>query len=295
MIKSMTAYGRITRPSSIGRWLVEIHSVNRKTLDFTVHLPKDFLQFDIEIRKWLSQAIKRGQVTVKINLCCEGMSTEFLQMKMNHLKSFKNCLEKAAMELGYSSQEITFPFLFEQLQSLSNGVDIQEKEDTIRKELQASIEEALKPFLKMRECEGKALALELEKHLQILQNYLQDIEKRAGKAEDKYRKKILDRLQEFKLMTKEDQERVLREVVLYAEKIDISEEIARLKSHIQQFLSLLISEESSVGRTMDFLIQEMGREINTLAAKSDDADISFAALKIKSEIEKIREQAQNIE
>ncbi len=295
MIKSMTAYGRVSHPQSLGRWVVEIHSVNKKTLDFTVLLPKDFLQFDVEIRKWLSQHLKRGQVTVKVHLACDGISDELLRLHMKHLKAYKSCLERAAEDLGYSSSEVRFPFLIEQFQNLPQGPVLHEQEGVVREELLFALNGAFTVFLKMREKEGYALSMELAKHLQVLLQYLEEIEQRSGTSVNKYQKKIMDRLSEYKLSTKEDQERVLREVVLYAEKIDVTEEIARLKSHIAQFTSLLTSEESSVGRTMDFLVQEMGREINTLAAKSDDIEITKAALKIKSEIEKIREQAQNIE
>ncbi len=113
--------------------------------------------------------------------------------------------------------------------------------------------------------------------------------------EERYRKKILDKLEDYKEILLDDRDRVLREVFFFVEKSDVTEEIVRLKSHIQQFRVLLRSEERGVGKAMDFLVQEMSREINTLASKSDDLTVSTCALKMKSELEKIREQAQNVE
>ena len=184
----MTAYSRVAKPSSIGRWLVELHSVNRKTLDFSIYLPKDFLQFDLEIRKWLSKYIKRGQVTVKITLCGDGVTTEMMQIPIAHLKSLKSWMEKTASDLGFSPQEITFPLLIQQLQSGASP-EISEDEDSVREILMGLLDDAVKIFLKMRECEGRNLATEIEKHLKVIQNYLLDIEKRIGVAEEKYRKK----------------------------------------------------------------------------------------------------------
>ena len=154
MIKSMTAYGRVSHPQSLGRWVVEIHSVNKKTLDFTVLLPKDFLQFDVEIRKWLSQHLKRGQVTVKVHLACDGISDELLRLHMKHLKAYKSCLERAAEDLGYSSSEVRFPFLIEQFQNLPQGPVLHEQEGVVREELLFALNGAFTVFLKMREKEG---------------------------------------------------------------------------------------------------------------------------------------------
>lgn len=291
MIKSMTAYGRAIHSSSLGRWVVEIHSVNKKSLDFHVHMSRDFLQFDLEIRKWLSSVIQRGHVTVKVNLALgEACSVEH---QMRHLYSLKREMEKAALELKFPAEQITFPFLYEQVKLSS--LDWAEDEALILEELRQVVNEALVRFLKMKETEGAELKLAFQKHVEVMQKNLSQLEEKTVGIEERYRKKILDKLGLFKEVLDEDRERVLREVFLYAEKIDIEEEITRLKSHMGQFLALLESSERSVGRTMDFLIQEMGREINTISSKSDDLDLSLFALKMKNELEKIREQAQNVE
>ncbi len=287
MIKSMTAYGRAVSSSSLGKWVIEIHSVNKKGLDFNIFMSKDFLQFDLEIRKWLSSSIRRGQVTVKVFFQSEGVTSG-----ISRLNSLKKEMEEIAADLGLPKEQITFPFLYEESKSLPKNLEGEESH--ILKELQSVTEEALQSFLQMREKEGKALALAFHKHLEKIEDLLKEVELRTAGIEERYRKKILEKLQEFKEVFAEDRERVLREVFFYTEKSDVTEEIVRLKSHISQFKDLLASEES-VGKSMDFLVQEMGREINTLSSKSDDLELSTRTLKMKSELEKIREQAQNVE
>lgn len=288
----MTAYGRSQRLSSLGKWLVEIHSVNKKTLDFNVFMPKDLMQFDLEVRKWASAVLKRGQVTVKIFLYPNEAVFD-MKAQVPYLKSMKEEMEKACLTIGCSTDDISFPFLYEQVKSVSSN--LLKEEDLIREDLRNGVEEALLGFMKMKEAEGSSLDEAFKKHLAVLKQLLNQIESRLVGAEDRCKKKILDKLKDFKEITSEDQERVLREVFFYAEKADVAEEITRMHSHIEQFHQILASEEGSVGRTMDFLIQEMGREVNTLSSKADDLEVSYAALKMKGEIEKIREQAQNVE
>lgn len=278
--------------TSLGKWLVEIHSVNKKALDFNVFMPKDLMQFDLEVRKWASAAVKRGQVTVKIFLYPDEAAFD-MKGQMPYLRSMKEEMEKACLVLGCSKEEISFPFLYEQLKTVSLGSF--KEEALVREDLRSGVEEALLGFMKMKEVEGSALAEAFQKHISILKQLLAQIESKLVGSEDRAKKKILDKLKDFKEITEADQERVLREVFFYAEKADVAEEITRMHSHIEQFLQLIVSEESCVGRTMDFLIQEMGREVNTLSSKADDLDVSYAALKMKGEIEKIREQAQNVE
>jgi uncharacterized protein (TIGR00255 family) len=293
MVKSMTAYGRSLRQSSLGKWLIEVHSVNKKSIDFNILIPKDLFQFDLEIRKKIALLFKRGQITVKISLypcesCCD------LNQRIQTLCFLKKEMEKACKEVGCATEEISFPFLYEEMKAFSSSALLIETEQ-VKEELMSGLEEALEACVKMKKAEGLALSEACENHIFDLKKFLHSIKEKVQGLEERYRKKILDKLQDFKEITAEDKDRVLREVFFYIEKSDITEEITRMFSHIEQFVKILSSEEPSVGRTMDFLIQEMGREVNTIASKSDDLEISYAALKMKGEIEKIREQAQNIE
>lgn len=292
MIKSMTAYGRSLLLSSLGKWSVEVHSVNKKSLDFNIFLPKDLLRLDLEVRKYLAAFCKRGQVTVKV-FFQPNASNVFSDEQLEALRTMKNSMEKAALDLGCNAEEISFPFLYEHLQV--SHLDKQNEEEEVRKDLFVSLKEALIDFKRMKESEGGTLSLFFEQRLMILEEIVAQIEDRARGVGEKRRKKLIDKLQEFKEISDEDQERVLREVFLYVEKSDITEEIARLFSHIGQFKELLKTEEESVGRTMDFLLQEMSREMNTISSKSDEIEISHLSLKGKSELEKIREQVQNVE
>lgn len=293
MIKSMTAYGRSLRLSAQGKWLIEVYSVNKKTLEFSIFMPKDLLQFDLEIRKSLSKVLRRGQVTVKISFFQARQAFELMQ-HVGYLKSMKESMEGVCKELGCSSDEITFPFLYEQVRELI-CVDLSRQEELIGQDLREGLSEALCACMKMKEAEGGNLVQVFSAHLVVLETLLGEVQSKLVGIEDRYRNKILDKLHEYKEIVEEDRERILREVFFYAEKVDVEEEINRLYSHIKQFRDLLHSDEIGQGRTMDFLVQEMAREVNTLSAKSDDLGVSYLILKMKGEVEKIKEQAQNVE
>ncbi len=293
MIKSMTGYGRYVKLSSLGKWLIEIHSVNKKALDFNLFIPRDLLQFDVEVRKWLAPFLKRGHVTVKVSLHRNEGRFDW-EAQLNTLLSLKQGMERVCLQIGCSKESITFPFLYEELKSISSS-DLSKEEESIRQELKEGVEKALEACLQMKEMEGLALAESLRANLFELERLTHEIESLSLGVSDRYRHKIQEKLSEFKDVLEQDKERVLREVFFYAEKVDISEEIVRLHSHIDQFRQILNGKEESVGRTMDFLIQEMGREANTIASKSAESAISYVGLKMKGEIEKIREQAQNVE
>ncbi|MBM3207392.1 MAG: YicC family protein [Chlamydiae bacterium] len=295
MIKSMTAYGRSSRTTPFGRWNVELHSVNRKFLDITVQLPRDYLMFDIDIRKVISSDIQRGQVTVKVSLVQDGITQETIKRQVEQLKSVKMFFESVAGDLGLDvSKELTLSFLMDQ-KNIINTSDLDQKEDLIKNDLISVVKEAFMMYMQMKEVEGKALSAEIARILQILKNNLFEIEKLAPQASEQYKKKLLDKIAEVKELDPSDQDKILREVMIYAEKIDISEEVARLNSHFDQFATFLSTKDKSIGRNMDFLLQEMNREINTICSKSDMHELSCIAVRMKGELEKIREQAQNIE
>jgi uncharacterized protein (TIGR00255 family) len=294
MIKSMTAYSRASLSTPLGRLTVELHSVNRKMLDLSLYLPKDYLRFDMEIRKWLGQALERGQVTLRLHAQNEDTSSN-LSHYSTQLKGLKEGWEKIARELGYEpTQTIDLAFLVSQMQTVSMG-DSKEEEEKIKAALKEVIESALREFMHMKKVEGAALATDIEKRLNVIQEHLELIKLKKDEPLTRYQKKILERLKEIGHIQEEVEERVAREVALLAEKMDITEELVRLGVHLEQFRIHLNSADKSIGRTLDFLTQEMHREITTLGAKSMDSDISIYVVKMKSELDKIREQVQNIE
>lgn len=295
MIKSMTAYCRASATSPLGRFVIEIHSVNRKVLDMSLHLPKELLCFDMEMRKWLAGSLERGQVTLRLTFQSEGVGEKLLSSQLTQLKNLKGSWEKICRELNYDPQQmIDLPFLVNQLQQMPMG-ESKEDQEAIRSSLKKAIQEALKDLMFMKETEGKALAADMEKRLKIMEENIAAIESKKEMPLVHYQKKMMEKLKDISGLTTEVEERVAREVVLLAEKMDVTEEIVRLRAHIAQFRRHLHAPEKAVGRTLDFLTQEMHREINTLGSKSSDSEISLGVVRIKSELDKIREQVQNIE
>lgn len=283
----MTAYSRAASSEVDGAvWSVEIHTINRKTLDINLYLPKELLFLDIEIRKQIGQAVQRGQVTVKVSLEKDKEAAP----SATELKKLKTAWEKTAKELGFEKQEITLNFLLQQMEKGTHGTASAKTQTELKK----TIDKALAGLIKMKETEGKALGSDILKRIKTLKTNVDAMEKLSAGAPDHYREKLLKRL-EILLKEPLEDERVLREVALFAEKADITEEITRLKSHLSQFTDLIKSKEESIGRTLDFLIQEILREINTVSSKSAELELTQLAVSSKAELEKIREQVQNIE
>lgn len=290
MIRSMTAYGRAQCQTPSGRWMIEIHSVNRKMLDIHVNLPKELLSLDLDVRKWIGEEIHRGQVTIRVYL-----ESDKTAASIKTLKILKKRWDAIAEALGYEAKAmVDLPFLLEKLETQAP----EDEEKSLKADLKKAIHLALKPYSEMKKREGEALAKDVRKRLNTIRRELKKIEKIAPQLKKRYQAKLQERLSGFFAHQSEErqvEERLLREIVIYAEKVDGSEEITRLYSHMDQMEEMLLSKTESVGRALDFLMQEMGREIGTLTAKSGDHEISKLAVVIKSEIEKIREQVQNIE
>jgi len=291
----MTAYGRFSKETPFGRLVVEIHSVNRKMLDLSIYLPKDFLRFEIEVRKWVMAQLERGQVTVRISLQHDGAGERVYENTLRQLQIIKAAWDQIAIKLGRDPQkEVDLQFLVEQMQSFS-PIEKEKDDDAIREALKDAVAGALQELMRMKELEGKVLAADMEARLNVVRSTLNSVEAKKEAPLARYQQKIRERLQEIGPMTSEVEDRVHREIALMAEKADVTEEIVRANSHIQQFQMHLKTAEKAIGRTLDFLVQEMNREANTLAAKSMETEISLAVVNIKSELEKIREQVQNIE
>lgn len=279
----MTAFGRAAVSSPLGQWVVEIHSINRKFFDLSIYLPKELVRFDPEIRKWVSEAISRGQIALRIFSPLEGS----LSTTVHNLKELKSFWDKTTKELGYSGV-VSIEFLMEQMRFLPQTIQGAD-EDTIKNSLKQAVEEALKDLIKMKEREGSALQKDIQARFKTIEQALAQIESKAGSSVSKYKEKMEQTLKEISYPKAELETRLLQEVALMAEKLDITEEITRLRSHLNQ------ASSTESGKTLEFLIQEMNREINTIAAKSSDLEITQQTIMMKAEVEKIREQLQNIE
>lgn len=290
----MTAFGRSSLNTKLGHFVIEIQSVNRKFLDINVLLPRELSQFDIEIKKWLSPYLARGQVTVKVTVSFEGIVPFIIRPNLPLARQLKAAWEEIAKELHVEKEHFNLSLL-----SRSEGLLCYEEnldeESHYRETLKKVLDESLKNFLTMKTQEGTVLQGDILQRLKVMQQLMQLIQQKSPLATKKYRDKLMMRLEELLPGQVENEERILREIALFAEKLDISEEITRFLCHLNHFEELLHSTTLSVGKTLEFVLQEMNREINTIGSKSSDLEIARAVIDIKSELERIREQIQNIE
>ena len=290
-IRSMTGYGRAQLQESGVQLSIELLAVNRKHLDINLIMPRHLVRFDPEIRKALGGAIFRGHVTMRLSAAFTGESPLMVRPNLALAKQ----LYKGWQEIAESVSE-------QKLLSLSlleREPDLFIYEETSQMErlselIHKGIEEALKPFLAMRLKEGEALARDISQRLALLRTKMQSIQTQSHLATNKYRQKLIDKMREVLPTADLSDERLLKEIALFAEKVDIEEEIVRFFSHLEQFNALLLSDQV-VGKTAEFLVQELGREINTIGSKSNEIALTKIVVDIKAELERIREQIQNIE
>jgi len=290
----MTAYGRSNLKIAVGHIVVEIQSVNRKHLEIHVNLPNELEYFDIEIKKWISAHVSRGNINVKITASFETEVPFKVLPNLPLAKQTKEAWEKIAEHLLLDKNAFNLAMLVD----VPDIVLIEENsefQEVYRDSLKEAVEVALQNFIAMRMEEGNILQQDIENRLVLIHPMLQRIEKRTPFATQKYREKLIARLEEIVPGHIENEEKILREIAVFAEKIDITEEITRFFCHISRFKEIMQSTLQSAGKTLEFLLQEMAREINTIGSKSSDIDISRDVIEIKSELERIREQIQNIE
>lgn len=293
MIKSMTGFGRGENTDGIHNFNVEIKTVNHRYNDIIIRMPKHISYLEEKIKRQIKKVINRGRIEIYINLeyICESAMNVNVDIPL--AKNYKAGLENLIKEL-----QIEDDIKLSNILTLSEIVKMERKdidEDVAWNCLSTALELALGNVLKMRIEEGIALKRDIELQLQSMEKMIVEIEKRAPLVVEEYRDKLKEKIKdiinnEFDL----DEDRLNNEIVFFADKSDINEEIVRFKSHIKQFFMSLESKES-VGRKLDFLIQEMNREINTIGSKANDLTITKYVVDIKSELEKVREQIQNIE
>lgn len=287
MLRSMTGYARKSGSSLLGNFVIEIHSVNRKGLDLSVFLPKEFLCFDVDVRKWVSSALERGQVTLRCTLI------DFTIAGQSCFKSSKEKWEGICIELGIDPSQVTLPFLLAHTPTILTFTSDQEA--SLRNALEGVINQVLQELIGMKEQEARFLEKDFQARLSQIEEELVKVESFGQVPLISYEKKIKEKLEELNLFDEDGKNRLMREVALLAEKLDVHEEIVRLKAHVHQFQECLTSPVSSKGRVLEFITQEMVREVNTIGSKLQVTEVSKAVIRMKSELEKIREQVQNIE
>ena len=290
----MTAYGRSSLMAHLGRFVTEIQSVNRKFLEIHVHLPPELSRFDAEIKKWIAAKVTRGQINVRLTAVFDRETPMAVHANLPLARQIKKAWEEIANDLQIVPEEgFQLSMLKDQAGILLFNTEIANEEE-YRQVIRQIVEDALVQLLEMKNTEGATLTLDISGRLDKLQDGIHLIASKSTGATDKYRKKLVERLEELMPGAVENEDRILREISLYAEKIDIEEEITRFNSHLAQFKGLLAFNES-VGKTLEFIVQELNREINTIGSKTSEIEISRLVIDIKSELERIREQIQNIE
>ena len=271
---------------------VEINSVNRKTLDTQISAPREWSGFEATCNEWLKGAFQRGRVNIQVIV--ESVDGSKNSLKFNN-QAMQEGLE--GLRSFASNQGLEFnpdaSFLIDLARSVKDSSELPDWKE-LRKPLKEAFVSALSEIEVMRSKEGTALAADLRKRINELNGYREEISKNASGSSEKYRDSLLERLKQLNLDLDPFDERVLKEIALFADRSDISEEITRLSSHFEQFLTFIKAEEAT-GRKMDFLCQEIHRELNTTGSKSNDIEITRIVIEAKNALERIREQVQNIE
>ncbi|MDQ1316747.1 MAG: hypothetical protein QG588_396 [Candidatus Poribacteria bacterium] len=295
MIKSMTGYGRGEFISESGHLYAEVKSVNSKTCNVLVRLPDVLSSFESQVVTYVKTRIKRGQINISIELNRDGLtSSKKVIIDRELVKDYFNQLESLRDELS-----LTDPINLINLTNLPGVISLEETKEDIEQiwdtTYQALIT-AINQCVQTRETEGSAIALDVVEHLESIGQLIERISVRSPMIVEEYRQRLQKKLNDLlqNLITI-DESRLATEVAIMADRCDVSEELVRLRSHVLQMQNILQESEEPIGRQLDFILQEINREANTIASKANDLQISSDCIQLKYEIEKVREQVQNIE
>ncbi|MFR2838947.1 MAG: YicC/YloC family endoribonuclease [Zhenhengia sp.] len=292
MIKSMTGYGRYEIEEKERKVNVEISTVNHRYCDLSIRMPKALTHLEDEIRKCIKQFIARGKVEVSIYIT--SMSADDVEVVVNEpaCTAYIEALRKIGAKLGLNDN-----IGMAEVMRLNDVITIQKKQadlEVIWPMIDQALRQALTQLVAMREKEGMILKKDLLEKADNMLRLVGELEHLSVEVVNTYKLKLEERISRLLEEIPVDETRLAMEVALFEDRAAIDEELTRLKSHVGQ-LKMILEEESSIGRKLDFLMQEMNREANTIASKAGDYTITSYAVELKSEIEKIREQIQNIE
>jgi len=291
MVTSMTGFGRAKAESDLFSVNVEIKTVNHRFCEMNIRMPRQLLKIEDRLKKKLSQYIRRGRVEVYVTLEGEGSVTRKVHVDWKLLDEYSQIIEQVREK--YHVEGIV---TLQDLLSRSEFLHIEESEignDELERLVLEATEEAANLLRQMRLAEGEELKKDLLAILSQLEINVLELQKFAPLVVHSYKERLTKRMEEF-VNGQLDETRILTEVAVFADKADINEEVTRLKSHVQQFLHTLQSIEP-IGRKLDFIVQEMNREANTIGSKANDSNIAKQVVDIKSLLEKLKEQVQNIE
>ncbi len=287
----MTGYGRATAVLGLSTLTVQISSVNRKTLDLGMRLPGDWEAFEPEVAEAVRKHVARGKVNVVVELTGDLDASDFTWDEAR-ISGAIDRLSKFAATKGVAFN-LSSELLWSVISSQRKGSELPDVEES-RPVVNKALGEALRSFAAMRAKEGEALLVDFLSRIETLRRHVESIDARAPLVAPAYREVLMKRLRDAGLELNLDDERVLKEVAFFADRCDITEEITRFRSHLDQFVTLLKSD-GEIGRKADFILQEMGREVNTMGSKANDLSIARHVIELKNELERIREQIANVE
>jgi len=292
LIKSMTGYGRAGETFGTREVTVEIRSVNNKSLDCTVKMPRAYIFAEESVKACVQRSVTRGKVDVFVSVRSGEKQNVRIDVNRPVLESYLEAFR--LMREGYGISDAIPASAFASLPDVLTVTEEEEDLEELKTQITAVTEAALREHAAMRAREGENLFADISGRLKTIEELVSSVEERSPQVVAEYREKLYARLKEVLESTNIDEGRILTEAAIFADKTAVAEETVRLRSHLDQMRTMLESEES-VGRKMDFLIQEMNRESNTIGSKGNDIDIARTVVELKSEIEKIREQVQNVE
>lgn len=292
MIRSMTGFGRACAQCEGYVISIEIKSVNHRFFEFSCRLPRQYGFIEDKLKTYINSRVSRGKIDCFVTI--EALDTDNADVVVNHtlagayVRALKELSERYGLREDFGASTVArFPDVF----ITKNEQEDEEKLWSLTKEVAA---QAVDKFVEMREAEGKKMKDDISSRAGLILDSVAYIEKRSPETVKLYNQKLVERVHELLGDVSLDEGRILQEVAIYADKVAVAEETVRLRSHLEQLGKFLDSDEP-VGRKLDFLVQEMNREANTIGSKASDVDIAGKVVDIKAEIEKIREQIQNIE
>ena len=292
MIKSMTGYGRAVETVNGREFTVEVRSVNNRYLDCTVKMPRSLSFAEEAVKQAVKQAVSRGKVDVFITVRSENTDDTKISLNATVVEGYLAAMRQLVTEYGVKD-DISVSTL-----SRMNDVFTVEKpevdEDQLKADLLNVVGKALESYNAMRSVEGQALDADLRSRGETILELVSQVEAGNGQTVIDYRTRLYNKLKEVLANTNIDESRILTEAAIFADKVAVDEETVRLRSHLQQ-MNTMLTAGGAMGRKLDFLLQEMNREANTIGSKCTDVNLARIVVDIKAELEKIREQTQNIE
>ena len=293
MIKSMTGYGRARGELHKRDITVEVRSVNNRYLDCNVKMPRMYAFAEDAVKNCVQKTVSRGKVDVFISVDASAADVAKVNVNMELAAQYAAALTQLASVCGKAEYQPT-PETLSRFPDVLTVTKADEDLETVSADICAVLTEALEAYNAMRAVEGAKLAEDISNRLTNIENYTTQVEARSPETVAEYRAKLTARMEEVLQSTTIDPQRILTEAAIYADKVAVDEETVRLRSHVAQLRTMLNSDEP-MGRKMDFLIQEVNRESNTIGSKCNDVDIARVVVGLKAEVEKMREQVQNVE